>query len=185
MLAVRRDHRVLGAERGEHAGRDRLLADVEVEEAADLLCRVVLGAALLEPPDRGSSAPQQPRAPRRASGVTARPRASTVSPSGRPSSRARNSRRMILPLRVRGRSGDERDLARRDRGPEVLARDARALRRAAPRWPRYPGLSDDERLDDLAGDRVRDADRRGLGDRRMLEQRALDLERANQVARAS
>ena len=44
------------------------------------------------------------------------------------------------------------------------------------------GPQHDERLHDLAGDRVGLADHAGLGDRRVLHQRALDLERADQVA---
>ena len=37
VLAIGRDDRVLGLERLHRADRDRLLADVEVQEAADLL----------------------------------------------------------------------------------------------------------------------------------------------------
>ncbi len=40
-----------------------------------------------------------------------------------------------------------------------------------------------ERLDDLHRHRVRLADDAGLGDRRVLDQRALDLERPDEVAR--
>ena len=43
-------------------------------------------------------------------------------------------------------------------------------------------LQRDERLDHLAGHRVGLADHAGLGDGRVLHQRALDLERADQVA---
>ena len=47
---------------------------------------------------------------------------------------------------------------------------------------REAGLQRDERLDDLAGHRVGLADHAGLGDRRVLHQRALDLERPDQMA---
>jgi hypothetical protein len=52
VLAVRRDDVVLGLERGDRANAHRLLADDQVEEAADLARRVRLGGRLLEAPDR-------------------------------------------------------------------------------------------------------------------------------------
>ena len=48
VIAVRRDDVVVGAKHRDRAGADRLLADVQVAEAADLAERVRLGAALLE-----------------------------------------------------------------------------------------------------------------------------------------
>ena len=46
------------------------------------------------------------------------------------------------------------------------------------------GFQSDEGLHHLPDGRVRNTDRAGLGDRRVFHQRALDLERADQVARA-
>jgi hypothetical protein len=46
----------------------------------------------------------------------------------------------------------------------------------------WPGLQRDERLHDLADDRVGLADDAGLGDRGVLDERALHLERADEVA---
>ena len=87
---------------------------------------------------------------------------------------------MILPLRVFGR------FARNS-----ISRGATAGPSASRAWPSSSlrsalagleaGLQHDEGLHDLAGDRIGHADHAGLGDRRMLHQRALDLERADQV----
>ena len=106
------------------------------------------------------------------------------SPSGRPSSRALSRRRMILPLRVCGRCVPEIDLLRRDRRPEPLAGvaeqfPAQLLARLVARLQR------DERLDHLARHRIGLADHAGLGHGRVLHQRALHLERADQVAGAT
>ena len=102
-----------------------------------------------------------------------------------PAGRARapcSSRRMILPLRVLRQVGAEVDLLRRHGRAEPLPRVAQQL--PAQRVGRLEaGLQRDERLDDLAGHRVGLADHAGLGDGRVLHQRALDLERADQVAR--
>ena len=65
MLAVGRDDRVLGAERRHHPGGDRLLADVQVQEAADLRGAVELGARLLEAADQQHGAQQVASARRR------------------------------------------------------------------------------------------------------------------------
>ncbi len=104
-----------------------------------------------------------------------------VSPSGSPSSRALSSRRMILPLRVRGSVGRN-----------AISFGATAAPRRLRAWPSSsrrsssvglePRLERDERLDHLADHRVGLADDAGLGHRRVLHQRALDLERADQVA---
>jgi len=48
MLAIGRDHRVGRRQRLHHAGGDRLLADVEMHEPADLLLLVKLGAFFLK-----------------------------------------------------------------------------------------------------------------------------------------
>ena len=105
-----------------------------------------------------------------------------TSPSGRPSSRARSRRRTILPLsgssgsrrRTRPRAARPPRRAVRGRGRAARARSASSASTA--------GRERHERLDDLPGDRVGHADHARLGDRRVLEQRALDLERPDQVA---
>jgi hypothetical protein len=51
MLAIGRDHVVLGLERGDRADAYSFLADDEVQEAADLALRVRLGGGLLHAPD--------------------------------------------------------------------------------------------------------------------------------------
>ena len=89
---------------------------------------------------------------------------------------------MILPLRVLGRFGAEVDLLRRHRRAEALAGVAQQLLASASDGSKAR-LERDERLDHLAGNRIGLADHAGLGDRRVLHQRALDLERADQVAR--
>ena len=112
MLAVGRDDCVRWGQCRQRTDGDRLLADPQVEEAADLAGAVALRAGLLEAPDpqhrpivveergpRGLCCPCQ--GDRVGHGVAS----SKVerSPSGSPSSRALSNRRMIFPLRVRGR----------------------------------------------------------------------------------
>ena len=87
---------------------------------------------------------------------------------------------MILPLRVFGRSARKLDLLRRHRGAEPLPAEADELEpqlvaRLVAR------VQDHERLDDGTDDRVGFADHTGLGDRGMLHERALDLERADEM----
>ena len=53
VVAVARDNMVVFAEKGDRAGGDRLLADVKVQEAADLALLVDTDAALLEMADAG------------------------------------------------------------------------------------------------------------------------------------
>jgi hypothetical protein len=60
VLAVGADHVVVGAERGERAHRQRLLADVEVTEAADLPEAVRLARLLLEVADQEHLAEPSP-----------------------------------------------------------------------------------------------------------------------------
>ena len=105
------------------------------------------------------------------------------SPSGRPSSRARSRRRMILPLRVCGRSSENAISRGATAGPSRRAGEARAARGAAPRVGIDARLERDEGLHDLARHRVGHADHAGLGDGRVLHERALHLERADEVAR--
>ena len=103
------------------------------------------------------------------------------SPSGRPSSRAFSRRRMILPLRVLGRSSAKLDLARGHGGAQPLAGEPHELPpqlvgRLRARVQRHEGL------DDLAGDLVGHADHARLDHRRVLDQHALDLEGPDEVA---
>ena len=51
VFAVGRDDRIVGVQRVDDAGRDGFLADIEVQEAADLLQPVELRAGLLETAD--------------------------------------------------------------------------------------------------------------------------------------
>ncbi len=118
VLPVGGDHGVIGREGLHHADGARLLADAEVEEAADRRLAVELDAALLEATDpqhlaqqvegvvllgraslrRVALADRRSRSPRHCCASSVE-----VSPSGMPSSRALSSRRMILPLWVWGR----------------------------------------------------------------------------------
>ena len=94
--------------------------------------------------------------------------------------RSRSSLRRILPEIVFGSDVDELDLARvlvrrRDR-LDVLLQLARERVRAL-----VPGREDDERLDDARALGIGLADDGRLGHRRMLDERRLDLERADAV----
>lgn len=112
MLAVGGHDGVLGRQGLEHSNGHRLLAVVEVQEAANFGGGVELGALLLQPPDADHGMQQVqsmnavqggslrfPRALRFHSAVSSVER----SPSGRPSSRALSRRRMILPALFLGR----------------------------------------------------------------------------------
>ena len=85
-----------------------------------------------------------------------------------------------LPARGLRKLVDERDrariLVRRSHGLHVLLQLARE-----PRARLVPGAKDDERLDDLAAVEIGHAHDRALGDGGMLEERALDLERADAI----
>ena len=52
MVAVGGDHPVLRLAQRDQAGADRLLADIQVQEAADLALLVELGSSLLHPADQ-------------------------------------------------------------------------------------------------------------------------------------
>jgi hypothetical protein len=110
VLAVGGHDIVRALESVDDAGGYRLLADVEVQEAADLAGAVELRRFLLHAADAQHVGEQPQRefgleGHRAAGGRGDHAPASRVevSPSGRPSSRALSSRRMILPLRVWGR----------------------------------------------------------------------------------
>ena len=189
VVAVGGDERVVRPERRHGPGRDRLLADVEVEEAADLAQAVQLGRLLLEAPDEEHLAKErepllavEPGEGRRRSAHALSSSVET-SPSGRPSSRALSRRRMILPLRVRGTVGTNEISFGATTAPSRTRAWASSSRSSSGDASK-PRLQRDEGLDDLAGHRVGLADHAGLGDRRVLEQRALDLERPDQVPHA-
>jgi hypothetical protein len=107
VLAIGRDHRVLRGERPHRAHRHRLLAYIKVEESPDLPGAVSLRGLLLEAPDPEHLAQERVAvlAGGRRRGHRAPVSSVEVSPSGRPSSRAFRSRRMIFPLRVLGSAG--------------------------------------------------------------------------------
>ena len=89
---------------------------------------------------------------------------------------------MILPLRVRGSVSRNAISFGATAGAEALSREAEELASRARRSAREPALERDERLHDFHRDGVRLADDAGLGDGGVLEQRALDLERADEVS---
>ena len=92
---------------------------------------------------------------------------------------------MILPERVLGRPGAIWMRSGVAMGADHLAHLLLAARRRARprRWPSYSGVRMHVGEDALALDLVREADHRRLGDRRVRHQRALDLGRAQAVAR--
>ena len=65
VLAIRGDDRVVGLQRVDRAGGHRFLADVQVQEAADLLLAVEVGAPLLEAADAHHVAQQRSASARR------------------------------------------------------------------------------------------------------------------------
>ena len=88
---------------------------------------------------------------------------------------------MILPDRVLGRSGvNIRNLGLAI-GPITLATCSRSSSPSSSLGS-TPSAQDDEREDRLAGDRVVPADDGRLGDRRVVDQRDLDLDRREAVA---
>ena len=87
---------------------------------------------------------------------------------------------MILPLRVRGSAGRNAISFGATAAPSRLrAWPSSSMRRSS--LSLRTGLQRNERLDDFADHGVGLADDPGFGDRGMLHQRALDLERADQV----
>ena len=91
---------------------------------------------------------------------------------------------MILPLRVLGSSAEKSISFGATAAPRRLRAKAEQL--APQRLARLvTRLERDEGLDDFERDRVGLADDARFGDRRMLHQGALDLERADQMARTT
>ena len=152
--------------------------------------RVELGRLLLEAPDEQHLAQQREgvraiergrrrRHDHRSASVA--PSSVEMSPSGRPSSRALSSRRMIFPLRVLGRFGSNAISLGATTAPSRVRAKASSSRRSASLGSN-PVLERDEGLDHLHGHRVGLADHAGLGHGRVLHQDALHLEGADQVA---
>ena len=92
---------------------------------------------------------------------------------------SRSSRRMILPDRVFGRSAVKRMSSGRAIAPIFFDDVLLQLVRQRSALPCDAFLERHERGDRLALDLVRPADHRGLGDLRMIDQRALDFHRAD------
>ena len=189
MLAIGRDDPVPLLEHRDHTHGDRLLSVIEVQEASDLFLGVKLRAFVLEPADADHVLQQVERMgsgePRLIDGRCHRSSLSSVemSPSGRPSSRALSSRRMILPLRVLGRFSRKTISLGAIAGPSRLPRMAQQL--LAQSLARLHAiLQRDEGLDHLSGSRVRDADHANLGDGGVLHERTLDFERPDEMAGA-
>ena len=189
MLAVGRDDPVALLEHRDDADGDRLLAVIEMQEASDLLLGVELGAFVLEPANADHLLQQvehmRARQARLVDGCGHRSSLSSVemSPSGRPSSRALSSRRMILPLRVFGRFWRNAMSFGAIAGPRRWrAWPSSSLRSAS--LGSKPFLSATKALTTSPAVGSGNADHAGLGDGRMLHQRALHLERADQMAGA-
>ena len=89
---------------------------------------------------------------------------------------------MILPDRVFGRSAAKRISSGRAIAPIFFTTCSFSSSTSAGDGA-YAFLERDERRDRLALDLVRAADDRGLGHLRMIDERALDLHRADPVAR--
>ena len=106
MLAIGGDDGVFCRQRTHATGGDSFLPDVEVQESPDLPRAVQLGTLLLEPPNAEHVTQERESQfaieRRRWCGRAHVASSVEVSPSGRPSSRARNTRRAILPERVYG-----------------------------------------------------------------------------------
>src|SRR5450759_4941540 len=128
MLAISGKDRIVARELGHHPARDRLLADIQMQEAADLAGAVNLRAFFLETADARHLA----QVGKRAFTVNVHADSSVeISPSGRPISRALSRRRMILPLRVLGRPGKKAISFGATAVPRRLRTKASSSRRSA------------------------------------------------------
>src|SRR5689334_604043 len=109
VVAIGRDDRIVRSEGPHGADGHRFFADIEVQEATNLASAVEPRAFLLEAANEDEIVEDgmRERAVRDRLNDVAHDAVSNVevSPSGNPSSRAFSKRRMIFPLRVRGRDG--------------------------------------------------------------------------------
>ena len=191
VFAIGRDDGVVRVEGLHDAHGDRLLTDAEVHEAADARRAVELDATFLEPADPCHLAQQ-------AQGVRRLDAGGCVRVVHESIAHAADLQRRQVALRqpevtgaeqpahdlAAGRLGEvlvEGDLAGGDGGAEADAAvgdevEGQLVARLEP-----VGQAD-ERLDDLAGDRIGHPDDAGLDDRRMLHQDVLDLDRSDEVA---
>ena len=185
VLPIGGDDRIVRLERLEGAHGDGLLADVQMQEAADLPRAVELRTLLLEAPDAQHLA-QQLHVVREGRGCgRARAHASPSEHRGVALGQAELARleqpaQDLAAARLRYLR-EELHLLGRDGGAEARAPEALDLPQQRLALD-AAGPQRDERLHDLAGHGVRHPDHRRLGDRRVLHQRALHLEGADQVS---
>ncbi len=188
MLTVGGDHRFVGSQRLHHADRIGFLADVQMQEPADLLLRVQLGALLLEAADQdhpvqqlaGVLARQVQLADRSAAHAAPSMRGSVA--LGQPQFARLDQPAHDLARAGLGQVGTKFDFARRHRHAQPLARVRQQV--PAQRLVRLESLLErDEGLDHLERHRIGHADHRRFGHCGMLHQHALDLERTDQVPR--
>src|SRR5450830_1966995 len=156
VLAVGGDDVVFRLEYAQGAGGHRLFANIQVQKAANFLLTVQLGRLFLHAADAqhvGQNSLRKCLVPgHRAAGRCwhlkishAPPSSVEVSPSGRPSSRALSRRRMILPLRVRGKVGRKAISFGATAAPRRLRACAMmSMRSASSGW--YPSLSETKAL---------------------------------------
>ena len=183
MLPIRADNRVGRLQRLHDADGNGFLAVVEMQKAADLRRRCT--APRNDP--RSTNAQHLRQQVQR---VLAACSASEVAlmrcwlqrrqiAFRQPERTARSRRRMILPLRVRGSDGVN-SISRGAIAAPSSRRPCATVERSASRL--VAGLELDDRFHDLADDRVGQTDHGGLQHGRMQVQRALDLERTDQMA---
>ena len=130
---------------------------------------------------RGFSAPAAVPPARAIASTAAGFSRADVSPGSRPSQAARATRRMTLPLRVRGRSGTATTARGRTGLPRSRTTSWPDLA-GDPLVPVDPGSRDAQDHDRLALELVRDADRGGGGDRGVGHRAGLHLGRADPLA---
>ena len=116
------------------------------------------------------------------SATTAGSASVVTSPSARPSAMSRSRRRMILPERVFGRSAVKMMSSGFAMAPIFLPTCARSSSEQL-RAGRRPLTQRDERGHRLAFEVVRAAHDRGLGDARVIHERAFELHRADAMPR--
>ena len=140
MLAIGGDHRVGWRQRLHRTDGDRLLADVEMQEPADLLPLIKLGAFLLEAPDAEHlRAAVSSKCSRVRCGfgawvslMTSLSKRRQVALGQAKFAGLQQAAHDLAAARL-GQVGAEVDLLGRDRGAEALARVAEELACAGPR----------------------------------------------------